>query len=244
MAVGSTTWSDVRSDFSNFGPRLDVAAPGGQFSPSAGQIYSTLPGGYGYLFGTSMATPHVAGLAALIWSFNPSLSGSEVRNIIQNTTDDLGSAGWDQDYGYGRINARRALELLTTVNLQNTSGQEITTPILFLVDDHTEYLPSARTVQLSTANPDVITWTASISPSVSWLSVSPPISGLVSASSTANFTLVATRPVTYTNPYSQTTLIVTGTTSTNLEVGPTTNEVRIKYVRELWRWRFPIIFKN
>jgi thermitase len=82
VAVGSTTASDTRSAFSNYGPRLDIAAPGNT-------IYSTLPGGYGSSSGTSMAAPHVAGLATLLWSFVPSLTDNQVRDIRLEAADDL-----------------------------------------------------------------------------------------------------------------------------------------------------------
>ena len=65
--------------------------------------------GYGYMSGTSMATPHVAGLAALILSRNPTLTPDQVRAVIESTADDLGPTGKDIYYGDGRINAARAL---------------------------------------------------------------------------------------------------------------------------------------
>ena len=65
--------------------------------------------GYGYMSGTSMATPHVSGLAALILSRNPTLTPDQVRAIIESTADDLGPTGRDIYYGDGRINAARAL---------------------------------------------------------------------------------------------------------------------------------------
>jgi hypothetical protein len=59
--------------------------------------------------GTSMATPHVAGLAALIWSQNPGWTNRQVRAQIRATAKDLGASGWDQQYGYGRIDAAAAM---------------------------------------------------------------------------------------------------------------------------------------
>jgi len=56
-----------------------------------------------------MATPFVAGLAALIWSHNPSLTNSDVRDIIRSCADDIPPGGWDKYTGYGRINAEEAL---------------------------------------------------------------------------------------------------------------------------------------
>ena len=61
--------------------------------------------GYGYKSGTSMATPHVAALAALILSRNPTLTPDQVRAVIESTADDLGPTGKDIYYGNGRINA-------------------------------------------------------------------------------------------------------------------------------------------
>ncbi len=121
IAVGATSPCDERKSpsscdgeywwGSNYGAELDVAAPGVK-------IYTTdIMGNGGYTTGnyitdfngTSSATPHVAGLAGLILSANSSLTASEVETIIYNTADDRGTAGWDQYFGYGRINAYTAL---------------------------------------------------------------------------------------------------------------------------------------
>ncbi|MCC7144475.1 MAG: VCBS repeat-containing protein, partial [Candidatus Eisenbacteria bacterium] len=68
-------------------------------------------GNYFSLFnGTSSATPHAAGVAALIWSYKPSLTNTEVWNLMRNTAEDLGSVGWDIWTGWGRINAANAIE--------------------------------------------------------------------------------------------------------------------------------------
>ena len=103
IAVASTTAQDVLSSFSTRGTWVDVAAPGSS-------IYSTVYGnGYRTMSGTSMATPHVAGLAALILSRNPTLTPTQVRDLIERTADDLGAAGRDIFYGAGRINAGSAV---------------------------------------------------------------------------------------------------------------------------------------
>jgi thermitase len=223
MAVGSTTSSDGRSSFSNYGSRLDIAAPGSS-------IYNTTRfGSYGYKSGTSMATPHVAGLAALIWSFAPSLSDSQLRAVIQNGADDLDISGWDQYYGHGRINAWEAME---SVSLQ-------TSPFTLFIGDNTGSV--SGDVQVSALNPDPITWTATISPGNMELTLPAPGNGVSTASTSIGVTLVATHPVTYgTYPYR---LIFTGTTSTGLEFVKT-EEVTLNYVPYVYQYRFPIILKG
>lgn len=104
IAVGNTTHNDTLNSSSTTGPHLELSAPG-TF------ILSTIPDGYGWLTGTSMASPHVAGLAGLILSANPSLSNQGVRDILRDSVDDLGPTGHDQGFGYGRINAGRAVTL-------------------------------------------------------------------------------------------------------------------------------------
>jgi len=74
-----------------------------------GYGYSTF---YDYLQGTSQAAPHVAGLAALIWSLQMSLTPDQVQAIIETTAQDRGPTGWDPDYGHGRIDALAALDAL------------------------------------------------------------------------------------------------------------------------------------
>jgi thermitase len=124
MAVASTGRTDVYSYFSEYGSHCDISAPGGEMAylHDPYGIYSTMPTysvylntaygysqNYDYLQGTSQAAPHVSGLAALIWSLDPSLTPDQVQSFIETTADDLGPAGWDQDYGHGRINAAAAL---------------------------------------------------------------------------------------------------------------------------------------
>ncbi|MFY9232899.1 MAG: S8 family serine peptidase [Fimbriimonadaceae bacterium] len=103
-AVGATNHTDARASFSNYGPEIDVVAPGEN-------VYSCIPGNsYAYYSGTSMATPHTSGLASLIWSFDRGLTNDEVFDVIRDTAEDKGAGGWDEQYGWGRINARRALD--------------------------------------------------------------------------------------------------------------------------------------
>lgn len=110
IAVGATGNDDMRASYSNVQPYVTVAAPGGAGGSSSGWIVSTyLTSTYALMMGTSQATPHVAGLAGLIWSVNPALTNLQVASIITTTAVDLGSPGKDDEYGWGRIDAYTAL---------------------------------------------------------------------------------------------------------------------------------------
>lgn len=105
ISVAATDQRDRKASFSNYGKNVDVSAPGVN-------IYSTYPdNGYLFLDGTSMASPHVAGLAALIWSRNPTLTNQQVRQKIETTCDNIDALnpGFVGLLGKGRINAFRAL---------------------------------------------------------------------------------------------------------------------------------------
>ncbi len=105
LSVGAVDSDDQKAHFSNHGPGLDVVAPGVQ-------VISTWPlrDGYFRKSGTSMAGPHVSGLAALVWAANPSLTAAQVSQVITSTAVDLGAAGWDQSHGYGRVDAYAAVQ--------------------------------------------------------------------------------------------------------------------------------------
>ncbi len=70
------------------------------------------PSNYAYYDGTSMATPHVSGVAALVWSHFPDCTGEQIRNALNKTAEDLGAAGRDVEYGYGLVQAKAAYDRL------------------------------------------------------------------------------------------------------------------------------------
>lgn len=108
LAVGATTSTGVRWSLSNYGPNVDVMAPGSSIYSS---VWSASAGStYGFMSGTSMAAPHVAGVAALLFSLNPNLSVAEVKQAILRTAADMGAPGVDPLHGYGLINARAAVD--------------------------------------------------------------------------------------------------------------------------------------
>lgn len=111
IAVGSTDSTDTVSNFSNVGPEVCVVAPGGDIL-STTPTYSVQPTvalNYDRFSGTSMATPFVTGLAALIWSRHPSFSNARVRESLQSTAHKLGPGNFDNAWGFGRIEAEAAL---------------------------------------------------------------------------------------------------------------------------------------
>ncbi|WP_165358935.1 MULTISPECIES: S8 family serine peptidase [Spirosoma] len=106
ISVGSSTSTDARSSFSNYGPWVDLFAPGSS-------IYSTVPTStYATYSGTSMASPLVASLFGYIWSVKPALTSSELITLIKNTCDniDAQNPGFSGLLGSGRINALRAVQ--------------------------------------------------------------------------------------------------------------------------------------
>jgi len=95
ICVGAVNSSNRRADFSNYGKTLDLVAPGVS-------IRSSVPGGYyKNKSGTSMATPHISALAAIMKLCNPSMTPAQIESALKNHCKDLGSKGRDQYYGYG-----------------------------------------------------------------------------------------------------------------------------------------------
>ncbi len=103
IAVGAVSSSNEPLYQSNFGPELNIVAPGRS-------IYTTRMGGrYGAMSGTSAAAPQVAGAAALILARNPRMSPLDVRQLLYQTANNLGEPGWDKKTGYGILDVSRAV---------------------------------------------------------------------------------------------------------------------------------------
>ncbi len=126
IAVGATDEQDARCSVSSTGYALELMAPGNN-------IYSTAMGdGYGYLSNTSAASPHVAGVAALLIASGMT-NNVDVRHRLRDSAEDLGAPGWDTLYGCGLVNADLALNFTeppdqsaptTTISLGGTKGNE------------------------------------------------------------------------------------------------------------------------
>lgn len=221
LAVAATDLGDNHAYFSEYHPYVDVAAPG------VG-IWSTyLGGGYTSKSGTSMATPFVSGLAGLIWSVDPTLTAGEIQGVIESTAEDRGPPGKDDKFGHGRIDAWAAVS--SQFDVRNT----ITPPKWYLIDDDSGPFPPWLEAQVTSDSVNVITWTAAISPAVTWLDIVPPAWGQVSAAGPAGFTLVATRPVTYGNYSAR--VVVMATTPSGAATDPDAAWVDIHYLPDLYR---------
>lgn len=154
IAVGAVDSNDVRASFSNYGPELAIVAPGQQ-------IYSTMPTytvtenskgyslTYSYMSGTSMATPMVAGVVALMISKKPLMTQSDVRTALINTTNKnmtyTYTNGWNNQVGYGRVNAANAVGWVAPTISETVAKTGTSEPNPFKPSQHVTtkiYLPS------------------------------------------------------------------------------------------------------
>lgn len=115
IAVAATDENNRRASFSNWGDWIELAAPGVGIYSTMPTYHVTLndwgyPVNYSHMDGTSMACPHVSGVAALLWSLYPSATNNWLRTQLRRTAEDLGVAGFDRYYGYGLVNARNTVE--------------------------------------------------------------------------------------------------------------------------------------
>jgi thermitase len=102
VSVAATDNRDQRASFSNANSDVEVSAPGVN-------VLSTYnDGGYRTLSGTSMATPHASGVAAVIFTKNPGITAAQARSKLDAAVDDLGTPGRDPQYGFGRVNLAKA----------------------------------------------------------------------------------------------------------------------------------------
>lgn len=103
IEVAATDVNNKKASFSNFGNTVSVAAPGVE-------ILSTVPGNYKKMSGTSMASPAAAGVVALIRSKYPNLTQAQVKAHLEKTAQDLGTPGFDQQFGHGLVDAAAAVK--------------------------------------------------------------------------------------------------------------------------------------
>jgi subtilisin family serine protease len=99
--------------------QADGAAMLAQAGTSATVAVSADPSKYAFFNGTSMATPHVSGVAALVWSNHPTCTAAQIRSTLQKSAMDLGAAGRDNDFGFGLVQAKAAFDRIATLGCGN-----------------------------------------------------------------------------------------------------------------------------
>ncbi len=115
LTISATDSSDALASWSNRGNNIDLAAPGVY-------IYTTTRGGgYGAWNGTSFSAPAVAGVAGLVLSANPNLNGYQVQDVLKQSAVDRGTAGWDNQFGWGLVNASNAVQKALTYSGDTTA---------------------------------------------------------------------------------------------------------------------------
>ncbi|QTH73090.1 S8 family serine peptidase [Pseudoalteromonas xiamenensis] len=106
VSVAAVDSNENKASFSQYNNQVEIAGPG------VGVNSTWNDGGYKSISGTSMATPHVSGVAALVWSQFPECSNQQIRNALNASAKDKGVAGRDTSYGYGIVQAKAAVDYL------------------------------------------------------------------------------------------------------------------------------------
>ncbi len=106
MAITCTTASESLCSFSSQGPEAELAAPGNSILSTCFNSDTS----YCSKSGTSMSTPHVSGVAALVWSHVGDLTNQQLRDLLHDNAKDLGEPGWDEEFGHGLVDAKATLD--------------------------------------------------------------------------------------------------------------------------------------
>jgi subtilisin family serine protease len=151
VSVAAVDGDDMHAEFSTFNRAVDISAPGVD-------TLSTLFGDYERVSGTSMATPHVAGVAALVWSDRPNLNVAKLEAILRTSAVDLGDPGRDNLFGSGRVDAAAALDAPVPSplpDLEPAPGPTDPFELAFTSPDHAIRQSSRQFTVAFTANSEI-----------------------------------------------------------------------------------------
>lgn len=235
IAVAATNHWEDWAGYSNYGPQVDLAAPGG--SP-VDQILSTGPyGSYIFQYGTSSAAPHVAGTAALMRAVNPQLSNATIVAILRNTADKVGSFpysnGRNDFLGFGRLNAAKAVRQALPPTLASTP-REIS--LLTTIGQ----APPTASLSLHNPSSQPLNWQL-VEISADWLDVDPPWAGSLAfpASAALRVRVIASPPPGVHNAFIRLRTTTWGGQQEELMV-----PVRLRAARSLQRTFLPMVDAN
>lgn len=190
VSVAATNITRNRAFYSQFNSQVDVAAPGGDVSTDVNGdgvpdgVLSTFGNGapgradfefsFRTLMGTSMATPHMAGVVALMKAVHPGLTPAQLDTALAagELTDDLGAVGRDNNFGNGLINAAKSVA--TAQRLASGQPPPVAAPVLVANPDSVNFGSTRTTIEVSLANGGggVLTVTA-VTDDQPWLTVAP-----------------------------------------------------------------------
>lgn len=122
VSVAAVNSSGSLASFSQRNSQVELSGPG----VSVNSTWNN--GGYNSISGTSMASPHVAGVAALVWSNHPQCTAAQIRSALNATAEDRGTAGRDNSYGWGIVKAKAAHDYLTNNGCDGSGGDDGGTP--------------------------------------------------------------------------------------------------------------------
>lgn len=149
IGVSATDSNNTITSYSCYGNNIDICAPG-----DASTTWNTPSTWFAHASGTSIATPYISGVAALVLSVNPSLTADQITNILTSTATDLGTIGWDQYYGYGLVNAYAAVVAAQSVQPPPPPPVDTIAPTVSITSpaDGTTITKNGLTVTVNTAD--------------------------------------------------------------------------------------------
>ena len=233
IAVSAVTINKDLASYSSFGSWIDIAAPGGStatdvngdgkpdgvLSTVATDTGGTLVNDYVIWQGTSMATPHMAGVTALMKALAPNLTPQDIDNLLISgaLTEDLGAVGRDDQFGYGLLNAYNA-----AVAAANTGGQPVDpTPVLAVSPEALNFgtVFNSQTLAVRNGGSGELTVSAPTEDSGGWLTVTPTE---VNASGVGVYTVSVNRAG-----------LADGVYSATLTVASSANTVQVKVIMQV-----------